>query len=85
MGELVDAVNNLTINDAKYYGSSTETTSGVQGDLTSNPETVAHTSNGIFKQKILSCQTIPVFPPTTNPGTAAIMLVPQMLLMPETK
>ena len=47
--ELVDAVKNLTINDAKYYESSTATASDTQGDLTSNPETVTHTSDVIFE------------------------------------
>ena len=45
--ELVDTVNNLTINDARYYESNTATKSDVKGDLTRNPETVTHTSNGI--------------------------------------
>ena len=34
--ELVDAVNNFTINNAKYYESNTATTSDTQGDLTRN-------------------------------------------------
>ena len=50
LDELVDAVNNLTINDAKYYESNTATASDEQGDLTSNPETVTHTSNRIFEK-----------------------------------
>ena len=40
--ELVYAVKNLTINDAKYYKSNTATVSNAQGNLTSNPETVTH-------------------------------------------
>ena len=35
--ELVDAVNNFTINDIKYYESNTATASDAQGDLTCNP------------------------------------------------
>ena len=50
LDELVDAVNNLTINDAKYYESNTATASDEQGNLTSNPETVTHTSNRIFEK-----------------------------------
>ena len=55
MDKLVDAVKNLTLNDAIYYESSTATTSDTHGDLTGNPETVTHTSNEDFEQKILSC------------------------------
>ena len=50
-----------------------------------NNETVTHTSNGIFEQKLLSCRTIPVFPPPKNPGIAKIILTPLTLLRPETK
>ena len=45
LGELVDVVNILTINDTEYYESNTATTSDSQGNLTRNPETVTHTSN----------------------------------------
>ena len=38
--ELVESVNKLTINDAKYYESNIATTSDIQGNLTRNPETV---------------------------------------------
>ena len=34
--ELVDAVNNFTINNAKYYESNTATARDTQGDLTHN-------------------------------------------------
>ena len=44
--DLVDAIKNLTINDAEYYGSNTATTSESQGGLTPNLETFTHTSNG---------------------------------------
>ena len=47
LDEIVNAINNLTINDARYYESNTATKSDVKGDLTRNPETVTHTSNGI--------------------------------------
>ena len=43
--DLVDAVKNLTTNDAKYYESNRATSSDAQGDLTRNPETFTHTSN----------------------------------------
>ena len=42
---LVDAVNNLTINNAKYYESNTATAGDAQGDLTQYLETFSHTSN----------------------------------------
>ena len=44
--DLVDAVNNLTMNDAEYYESNTATASDAQSKLASNPETVNHTING---------------------------------------
>ena len=84
-GELVDAVNNLTINYAKCYESNTATASGAQGDLTSNPETVTHASSGIFEKKLLSFRTIHVLTMPTNPGIAAIILTTQTLLTPATK
>ena len=43
--KLVNAINNLTINDTGYELNKV-TTSGTQGDLTSNPDTVTHTING---------------------------------------
>ena len=51
---LVDEVKKLTIEDSKYYESNTDTTSDTQGNLTHNPETINHTSNGCFEQKSLS-------------------------------
>ena len=54
LDELVDTLKNLTINDAKYYESNTATTSDAQGNLTNNPETITHTRNGNFEQKLLS-------------------------------
>ena len=72
--------------------------SDAQGDLTRNMETVTntrncnetftHTSNGDFEQKLLSNWTIPVVVPKINPRIdqriAPIVLLPQMLLTPET-
>ena len=83
--KLVGAVNNLTINDAKYNESNTATVNDAQVNLTSNLETVTHTSNGICKQKLLSYQTIPVFTLSTNPKIEVIRLTLQMLLTPATK
>ena len=54
LDELVDTLKNLTINDAKYYESNTATTSDAQGNLTNNPETITHTRNRNFEQKLLS-------------------------------
>ena len=64
--ELIDALNNLTINDAEYYKSNTATASDAQGDITHNPETVTHTINGNLEQKILSKRTIYVLPYETK-------------------
>ena len=97
--ELVDSVKNLTINNAKYYESNTATASDAQGDLTLDPETVTHTSNGNepvtrtsnrnFEQKLLSNRTIPAVVPTMNPriyqNITPILLTPQTLLTPATK
>ena len=66
--DLVYALNNLTIDDAKYYELKTETTSEAQGDLTRNLVIVTHTSNGNFEQTLLNCQTIPVLPLPKTPG-----------------
>ena len=99
LDELVDPVKNLIINDAENYESNTATVRDAQGDLTRNPEkithtingneTVIHTSNGGFEQKLLSNRTIPVLPLSMNPGIdqgiAPILLAPQTLLMPATK
>ena len=46
LDNLVDAVKNLTINDAKYYGSKTATVIDAQVDLTRNQEIVTRNSNG---------------------------------------
>ena len=84
LNELVDAVKNLDIIDAKYYESNTATASDAQGDLTSNLKQLLTLATEIVK-KILSYRTIPVLPPPTNPGVAVIKLTPQTLLMPATK
>ena len=55
--KLIEAINNLTINNAGYE-LNTATASYAQGNLMSNPDTVTHTSNGIFDQKLFSCWTI---------------------------
>ena len=52
LDKLVDAVMNLTINDAKWYESNRATVIDAQRDLTRNPETVTHSSNGI---EIVTC------------------------------
>ena len=83
--ELVDSVNNLTINDPKHYKSDTVTASDAQGDLTRDSETVTHTSNVFFEQKLLSCRTIPVLSPPTNSDTTTITLIPPALLTHVTK
>ena len=87
--ELVDAVNNFTIKDTKYYESNTATGSDTQGDLTLNPEIVTHTSNNNVEQKVLSNRTILVLTLTMNPvidlEIALVVLVPQTLLTPATK
>ena len=70
--ELVEAINNLKIDDARYE-LNTATASETQGDLTSNQDTVTHTSNLIE---------VSVLPTPTN---LAIRLMTQMLLTPEVK
>ena len=70
LDKLEDSLEDLTINDAKYYESNTAIKIDSQGDLTRNPDTVIHTSNGNetithisnrgFEQKILSNRNIPV-------------------------
>ena len=84
----------MTINNAKYYESNTATAIDAQFDLTHNPEKVTHTSNmnetvthisnGIFEQKFLINQTIPVLTPSINQGIyqgiALIILAPHTLL-----
>ena len=71
MDEVVDAVNNLTIEDAGYYESNTATARDTQGDL----EKITHTRYRNFEQKLFSYRTIPVLPPPTNPGIAVIILM----------
>ena len=97
--ELVDAVKQFTINDAKYYDSNTATTSDAQGDLTCYLDAVTHTSNWneiviytsnrIFEQNLLFNWTIPVSPLEMNTGIdqviVPIILSPQTLLEPAKK
>ena len=79
--KIIDAVNNLTINYYKYYESNTATASYSQVNLTRNPETVNHTININFEQKLLSYPTIPVLLPPNNLGIdqdiAANILTPK--------
>ena len=82
--KLVDTVKNLTINEADYYESNTATASDTQGDITSNPYKITHTSNIFLEQELLSYRTIPVLPPQKT-EIVAIKLTPQTLLMPTTK
>ena len=56
LDKLVNAVKNMTINNTGYE-LNTSAASDAQGDFTSNPDTVTHTSNKNWK-KILSCRTI---------------------------
>ena len=44
LDDLANAVNKLTINNAEYYESITETMSDAQGDFIRNMETDTHTS-----------------------------------------
>ena len=97
--KLADALNDLTINDTKYYESNTATVSDAQSNITHNMESVTHsnngnetptnTSNGNVEQKLLSNQTIPVVILTMNPRieqrTALIVVAHQTLLTPSTK
>ena len=87
--ELLDVVNNLTINNDGYYESNTATTSDTQGDLTHNIEIGNHTSNRNFEQILLSYRITPVLPSPKNPWIdqeiSEIKLTPQTLLTPATK
>ena len=97
--DLEDALQYLTINDAKYYESNTATAIDAQVDLTCNQETVTHTingnetvthiSNGYFERKLLSNRNIPVVVPTMNPrvdqSIMPILVAPQTLLTPAMK
>ena len=51
--KIVDAINNLKINDSGYK-LNTATAGDAQGNLTSNPDTVTHTINKFLDQKLLS-------------------------------
>ena len=60
LDELVNAINNLTINNARYELNKAIAVDA-QGNLTSNPDTGTHTSNRILDQNLLSCGTIRKF------------------------
>ena len=74
--ELADILKDVTINEAKYYVSNLAIVSDAQDNLSRYPKTVTHTSNGKekfkdtsngnFKQKILSNRTLPVVLLTMN-------------------
>ena len=53
LDELINAINNLIINDA-IKELNTATTSDAQGNPMNDPDTVNHTSNGFFDQTLLS-------------------------------
>ena len=84
LDELVDTINNLTINDAgsELY---TATVSGAQVNLMSNPDTFTHTRNIILDQELLSFPTneeVSVLSLPKNPRIALTELTPQTLLVP---
>ena len=97
--DLAYLLEDLIINDAKYYESNSATSSDAQGDTTLDPETVTpisnrkekvtDTNNGNFEQKLLSNRTILVVVLTMNlsidPRIVPTVAVPQTLLTPETK
>ena len=89
LDKMVDAINNLKINYAKYYEPSTATASEAQGDLTRNLETVTHTSNSNFEQELLIYRTILVLPPSMDlwigRGTVSNILASWTLLTYATK
>ena len=83
LDNLVDAINNLTINNAGYELKKS-TASDAQGNLMSNQDTVTHTSNGILDETLLRYRTIgefPVHPLPANP----IALTSQTLMTPVVK
>ena len=86
---MVDTVNKLKINNAKYYESNAATASDTQGDITCNLLTFTHTINENLEQNILRNWNLPVLPPEMNiriyKGVAPIMLAPQTLLAHKTK
>ena len=89
LDNLVETVKNLKINNDEYYESKSSTASDAQSDFTLNTETITHTSNRKFEQKVLSYRNIPVLPPPTKTGIgqgiAEIILMPHTLLMFATK
>ena len=75
--KLAEMLLDLTINNAEYYASNSDTASDAQGDLTRDTNTVTYTrngkekvtntSNGNFEQNLLIKRTLPVVIPTMNP------------------
>ena len=73
-----DTLKDLTINDAEYYVSNSETTNYAKGYPASDPKTVTRTSegkgnvvdtsNGKLQQKLLSNLNLPVVVPKMNPS-----------------
>ena len=84
LDNLVNTINNLTINDAGYE-LNIATASDAQGHITSNTDTVTHTSNRILDQKLLSCRTTVEVSVLSTPKNPTILITPQTLLMPEVK
>ena len=82
--ELFGAINNLKINESGYE-LNTEAVSEAQGNLTSNPDTVTHSSNGILDQQLLICLTIVEVSALPLPINLVVILTPQTLLMPAVK
>ena len=95
LDDLEDSLNDLTINDTKYYESDTATANDARVNPTRNSKTFTHTSNGnetvtdtsnrYFEQKVLSNRTIPVVVLTMNPRInqriGRIVATPQTLLI----
>ena len=97
--ELADTLNDLTINESKYYASNSVTASDAQGNLTRDPkkvtdtrngkEKVTDTSNGNFEQELLSNWILPFVVPKMNSRIdnmiSPIGGAPQTLSTPATK
>ena len=82
--ELVNAINNLIMNDDGYE-LNTVKASDTQDNLMRKIDTVNHTSNGILNQKIFSFRTIGEVSFLSLPTNPWIRLTPQTLLTPEVK
>ena len=77
--ELVNGINKWTINNSGY-GWNKATTSDAQGNLTSDPDTVTYTSNGILDQNLLSGRTIGEVYALPTPTNPTIIFTSQTLL-----